>query len=151
MVKRQLGWTLSELMIALVIVGVLVGMAYPLYFAYVRKGRMYDAQQALLDNVRGLEKHYSLHYRFKKDYANWADLTVTQTDYFCIKMQGNPRGVSEDQYTIKAVAFDKKTEPRVLVINQDQKVMQCENSTSTCDEGVFFSAPGRVDTDCVTL
>lgn len=152
MYQRQKGLTLTELLTALAIVCILIAIMYPLAFAYIRKGRIYDAQQALLHNVRGLESYYSLHYQFKKNSTTWADLPVQKTDFFCIKMQGSPTSFNGDHYTMKAVAFNKEIEPRVLVINQDLRMMQCESSTSTCDEQSFFKAhSGRVDTGCVSL
>jgi len=46
--KSQRGFTLIELMIAVVIVGILAGVGYPAFADYVRKGRRAEAISALL-------------------------------------------------------------------------------------------------------
>ena len=57
---RKLGaFTLTELMIVLVIVGILAAMAYPSYINQVRKGRRADAQAALYDLAQAMERYYT--------------------------------------------------------------------------------------------
>ncbi len=50
------GITLLELLIAIVIVGILVGIALPSYTEYVNKGRRADAMAALMDAVNRQEQ-----------------------------------------------------------------------------------------------
>jgi type IV pilus assembly protein PilE len=47
--KRILGFTVVELMIVLVIVGLLLALAYPSYVQYVRKAKRGEAQQLLMN------------------------------------------------------------------------------------------------------
>jgi len=57
--KRQLGFTLSELMIVVVIVGILAAIAYPSYTESVRKSKRAEAKAALLSGAQALERFYS--------------------------------------------------------------------------------------------
>ena len=56
MSKRHAGFTLIELMIALVVVGILATIAYPAYLDSVRKSKRADAKAALLDLKLAQEK-----------------------------------------------------------------------------------------------
>lgn len=53
---REKGFTLIELMIAVVIIGILAAIAYPSYEESIRKSRRADGQTALLDLQRKMEK-----------------------------------------------------------------------------------------------
>lgn len=143
------GFTLLELLTVLAILAILASIAYPSYQNHTKKSRLNTALSAMMENASALEQHYASHGNFKKNSTTWANLPQTQTAHFCIKMQGNPRGTNNNhQYALKAVAFDKTAEPRVLILNQDQTTQICQSSTSTCDEGLFFSNPSRADKDC---
>ena len=143
------GFTLVELLVAVVIMAVLVAVAYPLYGNYVKNARLSEAHQAMMDNAQALERHYANHANFKKNSTQWADLPMTQTSHFCIRMLGNPRGTeSEAAYSMKAVSFDKNREPRVLVHSHDGTSLVCESSATTCDDTPFFNNSTRMDSDC---
>lgn len=146
---KNKGFTLAELLVAIAIIVVLAVVAYPLYNNYVKKARLSEAHQALMDNAQALERHYANHGNFKKNSTQWLDLPITQTPYFCIRMLGNPRGTeNEAAYSMKAVAFDKNNEARVLIHSHDGTSLVCESSASTCDETPFFNNSMRVDSDC---
>ena len=53
------GFTLIEVMIALVVVGLLSALAYPSYQQQVAKGRRTDAKQSLLELSQRMERHYT--------------------------------------------------------------------------------------------
>lgn len=151
-VSKQQGFTLTEILVGMGILAILALLAIPSYQNYVKEARLKDAQAALLKNARHLENMYSQQMSFKKNSTTWLDLPETQTAHFCIKMQGNPRGAANDKFTIKAVALNKKNEPRVLTLNQDNMMMLCESSTSICEsKNAFFTNSGRSDTNCQVI
>ncbi|HEY0974442.1 MAG TPA: type IV pilin protein [Solimonas sp.] len=51
------GFTLIELMIVVVVIGVLAAIAYPSYMESVRKSRRADAQAALVGLAAAMERH----------------------------------------------------------------------------------------------
>ncbi|ULJ68423.1 prepilin-type N-terminal cleavage/methylation domain-containing protein [Wielerella bovis] len=146
---KSRGFTLVELLAGVAIIAILIAVAYPSYLNYVKRARIHAAYQALLDNAHALERHYANHANFKKNSTTWMDLAITQTQHFCIRFQGNPRGTTSDSiYSIKAVAWDKKQEPRVLLFNQNGTAQLCQSSSSTCEEQDFFKNPARADKNC---
>ncbi len=148
--KNHKGFTLHEILVVIGILGIFVGLVYPSYQYFVRKGRIANAYQAMLDNAQFLERFYAQNRKFKQDTQTWAALPIMQTEYFCIKLQGSPNSVRDDsKYTMKAVALNQKNEPRVLLLNQDGSVQICESTTSSCSEQDFFKNPNsRVDSGC---
>ena len=54
------GFTLVELMIAVAILGILAGIAYPSYQDSVRKSRRADAQGALLGFANAMERYFTV-------------------------------------------------------------------------------------------
>lgn len=56
---KQQGFTLIELMIVVLIVGILTAIAYPAYQEHVTRARRSDGQAALMDLASRLERYYS--------------------------------------------------------------------------------------------
>lgn len=67
---RQAGFTLMELMIAVVIVSILAAIAVPSYLEHMNKTRRTDGKAALLEASQKLERCYSMYNRF--DHADCA-------------------------------------------------------------------------------
>ncbi len=57
--KRLSGFTLIELMLTVVIIGILVGIAYPSYLEQVQKARRAEAKSALIQLATALERFYT--------------------------------------------------------------------------------------------
>lgn len=127
------GFTLLELLIAIVILGILATIGTQMYQSYIRSARITEVRSMMMRNAHALEKHYMRHHSFKQNSTTWAALPETQTDTFCIRMQGQARGADDDKFTIKAVAFDKEQEPRVFKLNHNLRFFVCETSKSRCD------------------
>lgn len=148
----QHGFTLVQILFTILILGILAAIAYPAYNKYVQNGRLAEAQNALIENARFMEKFYAQRNSFKYNSTTWPSLPITGNDYFCIRPQGNARGANPERFTLKAVALDKNQEPRIVKINEAQQITVCETSKSTCDEkGTFFSGRNSTDTQCTVL
>ncbi|MDO4433873.1 MAG: type IV pilin protein [Alysiella sp.] len=142
--------TLIEILVVVGVVSILIAIAYPMYQNHIRKARLNQALEVMTENARALERHYAINGNFKKNSTTWADLPFSQTEHFCIKLQGNPRGTNDNRtFSLKAVAWDKRSEARVLIFNQDQTIQICESSSSNCAEKHFFANPARADKNCV--
>lgn len=64
MQKKTAGFSLVELMVAVAVVGILVGIAYPSYLENVRQTRRTDAQVALLALANAMERYYTENYTY---------------------------------------------------------------------------------------
>lgn len=56
--SRSAGFTLMELMIVVMIIGILAAIGYPAYGDYVKRSKRTDAQGALTGLGQALERHY---------------------------------------------------------------------------------------------
>ncbi|RUQ95605.1 type IV pilin protein [Legionella septentrionalis] len=59
MVKK--GFSLIELLVVLLIIGIITTIAYPSYREYITRARRSDGQAALLNLASRMERHYSEH------------------------------------------------------------------------------------------
>lgn len=62
--KKSSGFTLTELMIVVAIIGILAAVAYPQYGKYVMRGKRAEGRSALLDGAARLERFYSDNSRY---------------------------------------------------------------------------------------
>jgi len=81
--KNQLGITLIELMIVVVIVAIIVSIAYPSYQEQIRKTRRSDAQSALMDAAARMERFYTQYGRYTSTIAD-AGIVATGPEFYQI-------------------------------------------------------------------
>ncbi|MDP3218312.1 MAG: type IV pilin protein [Deltaproteobacteria bacterium] len=67
--SRQGGFTLIELMITVVIIGILAAIAYPSYTQYVLRANRAEARSILLETAQFLERNYTTANRYDLDSA----------------------------------------------------------------------------------
>ena len=102
--KKQIGYSLTELMVAVALVGILAAIAYPSYQDHVQKVRRSAAQQALieisgrqeqflLDNLAYTADLNNINYTVPTEVAPFYTISVTLS-------AGPPQG-----YTISATAI----------------------------------------------
>jgi type IV pilus assembly protein PilE len=86
------GFTLVEMMVALVVAAVLAALAYPTYAGYVRKSRRIEGQVALVEAMQQEERYYAQHNAYQPfsaaepDVANgaprwWSGSTAATSAY----------------------------------------------------------------------
>ena len=74
--KLLRGFTLTELMVVVAIVGILAAVAYPAYTEHVVKTRRTDAQASLMDLAARMERHFAEN----NTYANATIASAAATD-----------------------------------------------------------------------
>ncbi|CAL1241513.1 type IV pilin protein [Candidatus Methylocalor cossyra] len=65
--RRAQGFTLLELMVALGVVGILAGVAYPAYLESVRRSARDEVKGILLEDAQFLERNYTTANRYDQD------------------------------------------------------------------------------------
>lgn len=98
--SRHAGFSLIELMVAVAIVVLLAGMAYPSYMAHVQRGRRADGTQALVELAHVLE-------RYASERGTYAGATLGTTGVYPDTSRNGHYGLaiksaSADGYTITA-------------------------------------------------
>ncbi|MCY1205988.1 type II secretion system protein G [compost metagenome] len=76
--KHSKAFTLIELMIVLVVIGILAAIAYPNYTEYVRRGKRAEAKAALMEGAQALERYYSTHGSYLDADGNFAAVFAGQ-------------------------------------------------------------------------
>lgn len=68
--SRRIGFTLLELVITLVIIGILSSIAYANFKSYVLKARRIDATETLMKLAVAQERYYNQHMQYSSDISS---------------------------------------------------------------------------------
>jgi type IV pilus assembly protein PilE len=127
--KRSSGFTLIELMIVVVIIGILAGIAYPSYEEYLTHSKRSDAKAALLQAQMAQEKYRANHVT----YGTLEQIGISSLSpdgYYTIAVS-NPTSTT---YTITATPSRTQTDSTcgTFAVNQGGKDYSGSYASSAC-------------------
>ena len=134
------GFTLIEILIAVVIVGILASMAIPAYQRYILKSHRTDAKTALMRMVAEQEKFYLQNNRYStaladlgfpnsKSERGWYSLTVTPDD------ATNPQAFTMTAQAVSTAGQNRDTKCRSFSVdNLGRRTAQDSSSADQSDK-----------------
>ncbi|MGQ7245203.1 type IV pilin protein [Salinicola sp. V024] len=137
--SKQRGFTLIELMIAVVIVGILAAIAIPSYLRYVERAQARDAQAAIQSLALALERRYSQAYRYGED----TDGGVPPSDRDLSPSQSPESG--DAKYDLKLTIDDNGQAYILQASRADGRTSGACDAMSLDSQGKRSPAPGICD------
>lgn len=108
--SQQAGFSLIELLIAVILIGVLMAIAIPNYTSYLERTRRSDARVALLEVAAAQERWYFENNQYTGTIANvWSNqvggASVSADEYYTLSVALN----GNNRFTATATAAGKQT------------------------------------------
>ena len=109
--QRQKGFTLIELMVALVVLAILTSVAYPSFMQSMRKGNRSDASSALTRAAGAQERFFATNGTYTTDVTNlgFAAGGLTEHQMYVLTIVAGATGIGSS-YVITATAKAGKTQ-----------------------------------------
>lgn len=128
--KSSQGFSLMELLIAIVIAAILLAVAIPSYLIYVTKSRRQDAIQTLL-SIQLQEEKWRLNNSTYGSLGDvWGGVATTEGGYYAIAITG----VSATGYTITATTTGSQ-------VGDSEGGTDCDTLTLTNNNGAVTKTP----------
>jgi type IV pilus assembly protein PilE len=106
MASTNLGFTLVELLVGILIVGILVGIAIPSYRAYVVRARRTEAKQALLARASDFERCFTRNNTYVNAAATPCGVVLPDNSGANYKIQSG--GITATTFIIQAVPIGQQ-------------------------------------------
>lgn len=153
--KKNNGFTLIELMIAVVIVGILSAIAIPNYTESVNRGKRAEAQAALLGLATALERYFSNNNTYCGSAGGAASFTGTSA---CPTASGTPTnyasrvpiGGGTAYYNLRITALTQTTYTLQATRTGSMASDKCGTLTlaSTGEQGISGATAGTTAAQC---
>ena len=142
-VNDAMGFTLIELMIVVVVIGILVAVAIPAYQTYIKKAKSVEGEVAL-DEIKKLEEHYYFdNLEYSASLPNIGFIPSAPLKYYTITIELNGAGPPPFLYQATATAnLDNDPDLDAWVLTVDT------NRESTLQHGCIPGGVGAVHFDC---
>ncbi|PIA71868.1 type IV pilin protein [Pseudomonas sediminis] len=134
--KRQQGFTLIEVMIVVLVIGILAAIAYPNYSEYVKRGNRSEGQAFLNDVSARQERYFSQNNAYITNDADVAKLALKN---------GNKSETSKYELALSKVDNDGGY---TLTANQQFNDTKCGNLTLNARGVRGSSGNGMSTADC---
>ena len=133
--KKQNGFTLIEVMVVVVIIGILASIAYPSYMEVVRQTRRADAYNALMDIMARQERYFTDNNSYTDDLKNlgFAEKTYTTPDGY---------------YLVSAAACGTGIGTCVALTATGQKGQEKDGKEGACKTLTLDSTDVKTPADC---
>lgn len=99
---KSSGFTIIELLIAIVIIGILVSVAYPNYMNSVKKTRRQEAKRTLLEASQMMENFYSMNINYTGAVSG-SVLTIFNVNDEFDEYYGLTATATATRYTLRAI------------------------------------------------
>lgn len=132
--KKQQGFTLLELMIAVAVIGIISAVAYPSYLSFVQESRRAEGQAALMDLANRQERFFydNRQYTTVVGSGGLSALTVSEEGHYGLSVQAATVACPVAScYVMQATASGAQAgDPNLLIDSNGQRVMDSNGNGS---------------------
>lgn len=163
-IQKQKGFTLTEMMVVLIILGILTAIIYPSYTKYSRNTRIQNAKADITLAQNMLEKYYAQNHSFRSgnDYPDGV-LSNINNEFFHIDFYTsdhatngdgdvvcNPATLSSNQYCLYAAPKSNNSgEQRFLFVDATGILQICDQGEANISNTGVLS--NKIDASCSSL
>ena len=109
--KRTAGFTLTELMVTVAIIGILGAVAYPAYVSNVQRANRNDARAAIARIANEMERFYATNGRYSTSAADFSldvegGVAISENGHYTIALAAGASGNLQTSYMITATPAD---------------------------------------------